>query len=130
MLKKQKILELDKIYLDNQNRLVFPYRKIRNIINEYSMSCYHTIYPIGDNRLQDIMKIEYLQMNGTNSYNDKESVKQELTTLSKLYIENKDFIEKVKNFLEESRYNKSYLNAIIYSRSILDDDIKFEATNW
>ena len=130
MLKDQKILELNKIYLDKQNRLVFPYKKIRNIIDVYSMLCYHTVYPVGDDRLSDIMKIEYLQMDGTNLYNDEESIKEELTTLSEIYIKNKDFIEKVKNFLEESLYNNSYLNAIIFPRSILDADIKFEATNW
>lgn len=130
MLKDQKILELNKIYLDKQNRLVFPYKKIRNIIDEYSMLCYHTVYPVGDDRLSDIMKIEYLQMDGTNLYNDEESIKEELTTLSEIYIKNKDFIEKVKNFLDESLYNNSYLNAIIFPRSILDADIKFEATNW
>ena len=121
---------MDKIYLDNQNRIVFPFREIKDIHGSYTIQCYHTIYPVGDDRLSDIMKIEYLLMNGTNPYNNKESIKEELTTLSKLYIENKDFIEKVKNFLKESRYNKSYLNAFIYPRSILYDDIKFKATNW
>ena len=84
---------MDKIYLDNQNRIVFPFRKIKDIDGNYTIQYYLTIYPVGDDRLFDIMKIEYLLLDGTNPYNDKESIKEELTTLSKLYIENKDFIE-------------------------------------
>ena len=99
MLKDLEIMRLDKIYLDNQNRLVFPFREIRDIHGGYTMQCYHTVYPIGDYRLPDIMKMEYLQMDGTNSYNDDESVKEELTLLSDLYNENKDFIGNKTSFL-------------------------------
>ena len=129
MLKDLEIMRLDKIYLDNQNRLVFPFREIRDIHGEYTMQCYHTVYPIGDYRLPDIMKMEYLQMDGTNSYNDDESVKEELTTISKLYNENKDFIEKVKVLLKESLYKDFYLNAIIFPRSIFDADNKTNTTD-
>jgi hypothetical protein len=116
-------MRLDKIYLDNLNRLVFPFREIRDIHGGYTMQCYHTIYPIGDYRIPDIMKMEYLQMDGTNSYNDVESVIEELTPSSDLYIKNKDFIEKVKDLLKESLYEDFYLNAIIFPRSIFDADI-------
>lgn len=129
MLKNQKIMRLNKIYLDNQNRIVFPFKEIKNIHNRYTILCYHTIYPIGDYRLPDIMKIEYLQIDGTHSYNNERSVKEELTPFSKLYKENKDFIEKVKALLKESLYKDFYLNAIIFPRSIFDADTKFNKTN-
>ena len=123
MLKNLEIMRLDKIYLDNQNRLVFPFREIRNIHSGYIMQCYHTVYPIGDYRLPDIMKMEYLQIDGTNSYNDKESIKKVLNPTTKLYKENKDFIEKVKVLLKESLYKDFYLNAIIFPKEIFDADI-------
>ena len=129
MLKNLEIMRLDKIYLDNQNRLVFPFREIRDIHGGYTMQCYHTVYPIGDFRLPDIMKMEYLQMDGTNSYNDEESVIEELTPLSDLYMKNKDFIEKVKVLLKESLYKDFYLNAIIFPRSIFDADTKSDETD-
>lgn len=93
------------------------------------MQCYHTVYPIRDFRLPDIMKMAYLQMDGTNPYNDNESVKEELTPLSKLYKENKDFIEKIKVLLKESLYKDFYLNAIIFPRSIFDADTKSNETD-
>ena len=37
MLKNLEIMRLDKIYLDNQNRLVFPFREIRNTDGGYTM---------------------------------------------------------------------------------------------
>lgn len=129
MLKSQEILKLDKVYLDNQNRLVFPFRKIRNIRDEYTMQCYHTVYPIGNDKFLNIMKIEYLQMDGTNSYNEEESVKKELTHSSKLYKENKDFIEKIKVLLKDNHYANFYLNAIIFPRSIFNADIKSNETD-
>lgn len=129
MLKDLEIMRLNKIYLDYQNRIVFPFREIRDIHGGYTMQCYHTVYPIGDYRLPNIMKMEYLQMDGTNSYNDDESVKEELTPLSKLYKENKDFIEKVKTLLKESLSKDFYLNAIIFPRSIFDADTKSDTTD-
>ena len=129
MLKNLEIMRLDKIYLDNLNRLVFPFREIRDIHGGYTMQCYHTIYPIGVSKFPDIMKMEYLQMDGTNCYNDDESVKEELTPLSDLYIKNKDFIEKVKVLLKESLYKDFYLNAIIFPRSIFDADNKTDETD-
>lgn len=129
MLKNLEIMKLDKVYLDNQNRLVFPFRKIRDIRNGYTMQCYHTVYPIEDYRFLNIMKIEYLQMDGTNSYNEEESVKKELTHSSKLYKENKDFIEKIKALLKDSNYTNFYLNAIIFPRSIFNADTKSDETN-
>lgn len=129
MLKNLEIMRLDKIYLDNLNRLVFPFREIRDIHGGYTMQCYHTVYPIGVHKFPDIMKMEYLQMDGTNSYNDEENVKKELTPSSKLYKENKDFIKNVKVLLKESLYEDFYLNAIIFPRSIFDADTKSDETD-
>lgn len=122
-------MKLDKIYLDKQNRLVFPIKKIRNIIGRYTMLCYHTVYSIEDNRLPDIMKMEYLQIDGTNSYNDDESVKEELTTLSDLYKKNKDFIEKVKVLLKKYFYSDFCLNPIIFPKEIFNANTEFDETN-
>ena len=129
MLKDLEIVELNKVYLDNQNRLVFPFREIRNIIDGYMMLCYHTIYPIGDYRLPDIMKMEYLLIDGTNSYNDKESIKKELKPTMNLYKENKDFIEKVKVLLKDVEFKQFYCNAIIFPSSIFDADTKSDTTD-
>ena len=129
MLKNREIMKLNKIYLDNQNRLVFPFREIKDIHGRYTMQCYHTVYPIGDYRLPNIMKMEYLQIDGTNSYNNEESVKKELTPFSKLYKENKNFIEKVKVLLKESLYKDFYLNAIIFPRSMFNADTKSKETD-
>lgn len=123
------IMKLDKIYLDKQNRLVFPIKKIRNIIGGYTMLCYHTVYSIDDYRLPDIMKMEYLQIDGTNSYNDDESVKEELTITSKLYKENKDFIEKVKVLLKRYFYSDFYLMPTIFPKEIFDANTEFDETN-
>lgn len=122
-------IQLNKIYLDKHNRVIFPYTKKIDINNNYNIVCYNTIYPIGNEENYDIMKLIYLTNKGECYYNTEESVIKELSPFSKLYRENKHFITQIKVFLKDKNFKKYYYNAIIFPRSTINANNKFIKTN-
>lgn len=123
------LIQLNKIYLDKNNRVIFPYTKKIDITNNYNLVCYNTIYPIGDKRNYNIMKLIYLDPQGVCHYNNDESIIKELTPFNNLYRENKHFITQIKALLKDKNFKIYYYNAIIFPRSMLDANTKFKETN-
>ena len=125
MQKKQNLnIKMDKVYINKDNCLIFPFKIIKGVNNSKNIMCYSTVYPINDVKIQDIMQMIYLNEDGLNAYNDIHSAISIVETSSKIYKENKDFIEKVKQLLQDYNFRNFYYNAIIFPRSIFDANTK------
>ena len=114
---------MNKVYLDKQNRLIFPFSYSLAEEKFRTFCCYRTVNPLGSNELDTIMQMIYLFPNGDCSYNDEDKVISELQPSSKLYRQNQIFIRNIKKLLKNCEYKHFYCNAIIFPRSIFDADI-------
>lgn len=125
MQKKQNLkIKMNEVYINKNNCLIFPFKLLKGVNNSKNIMCYSTVYPINDAKIQDIMQMIYLNEDGLNAYNDIHSAVSIVETSSKIYKENKDFIEKVKQLLQDYNFRNFYYNAIIFPRSIFDANTK------
>ena len=125
MQKEQNLkIKMNEVYINKNNCLIFPFKLLKGVNNYKNIMCYSTVYPINDVKIQDIMQMIYLNVDGLNAYNDIHSAVSIVETSSKIYKENKDFIEKVKQLLQDHNFRNFYYNAIIFPRSIFDANTK------
>ena len=125
MQKEQNLkIKMNEVYINKDNCLIFPFKLLKGVNNSKNIMCYSTVYPINDIKIQDIMQMIYLNEDGLNAYNDIHSAVSIVETSSKIYKENKDFIEKVKQLLQDYNFRNFYYNAIIFPRSIFDANTK------
>lgn len=125
MQKKQNLkIKMNEVYINKDNCLIFPFKILKGVNSSKSIVCYATVYPINDIKIQDIMQMIYLNEDGLNAYNDIHSAVDIVETSSEIYKENKDFIEKVKQLLQDYNFRHFYYNAIIFPRSIFDANTK------